>query len=279
MDGPKELVRGLNAGADEFVSKPVNGHTLRARIRSMLRIKAQYDELERILRLHELLSNMIVHDMRNPLAVILIYIQLLKRKISSAADQDRYLELIHTEARQLNTFLDDILMLATTGKDDLALERIGVDMTKFGLELEHNYRAMADLKDVRFELIQATDSPPLIYLDIHLFQHALDNLIINALKTAAVSSKITLWIEYLRQSSKQNELPMLRINVIDEGVSIPPEDRERIFDKDEIVNLRQSDRSQAGLGLAFCRMVIEAHGGRIFVTDNVPQGSVFTVEI
>src|SRR5262249_29049268 len=62
LDGPDELVRGLGAGADEFITKPVNSQELRARVRSMLRIKAQYDDLERTLQLRELLSNMIVHD-------------------------------------------------------------------------------------------------------------------------------------------------------------------------------------------------------------------------
>jgi two-component system sensor histidine kinase/response regulator len=69
------------------------------------------------------------------------------------------------------------------------------------------------------------------------------------------------------------------IEVLDEGPGVPEEHRERIFDKFEIVALKKRNVSQVGLGLAFCKMVVEAHGGRIFVDANEPQGAVFTVEI
>jgi two-component system sensor histidine kinase/response regulator len=279
LDGSEALVRGLNAGADEFVSKPVNSHELGARIRSMLRIKAQYDELERTLQLRELLSNTIVHDMRNPLAAILLYIQLLKRKGNLTPDQAKYFELVHTEAQQLSGFLDDILMLAKMEKDKLILTRAAVDMGKFAMELEQKYTAITGSQNVGFELIQETEHPPVIRLDINLFQRVLDNLISNALKFSTPKSKITLCIEYPRQKSRQEGAPMLLIQVMDEGPGIPPEDREHIFDKYEIVDMKKSGKSQVGLGLAFCRMVAEAHGGRIFAGNNPTQGAVITIEI
>jgi len=73
--------------------------------------------------------------------------------------------------------------------------------------------------------------------------------------------------------------PRVRIQVLDEGPGISEEHRDRIFDKFGIVALKERDISQVGLGLAFCRMVVEAHGGQIFVDANEPQGAAFTVEI
>jgi len=67
--------------------------------------------------------------------------------------------------------------------------------------------------------------------------------------------------------------------VLDEGPGIPEEHRDRIFDKFEIVSLRKERVLQVGLGLAFCKLAVEAHGGRISVDANKPRGSVFTVEI
>jgi signal transduction histidine kinase len=69
-----------------------------------------------------------------------------------------------------------------------------------------------------------------------------------------------------------------RIRISDQGAGISEELHQRIFEKYE-VGERASDVPQIGLGLAFCKMVIEAHGGKIFVESNHPQGSVFTVEI
>jgi two-component system sensor histidine kinase/response regulator len=279
LDGSEELVRGLDAGADEFITKPVNSQELRARVRSMLRIKAQYDELAQTMHLREFLSNMIVHDMRNPLAAILLYIQLVKRKNNLIPEQAKYFDLIHTEAQQLSTFLDDILMLAKMEKGKLILTRSAVDMGKLVTELEQKYITLTASQSVKFVLIHTTDRAPTLTLDVGLFQRVLDNLISNALKFSQQDSKITLSIEYPRQANAQAIAPLLRIQVMDEGPGIRPEDRERIFDKYEIVTMKQTGQSQLGLGLAFCRMVVEAHGGRIFADNNTTKGAVLTIEI
>jgi CheY-like chemotaxis protein len=77
LTSKEDLARSLDAGADDFLTKPISGVELRARVRSMLRIKQQYDALEATLQLREDLSNMIVHDLRNPLTTILMSSSLL----------------------------------------------------------------------------------------------------------------------------------------------------------------------------------------------------------
>jgi K+-sensing histidine kinase KdpD len=71
----------------------------------------------------------------------------------------------------------------------------------------------------------------------------------------------------------------VRISVLDQGPGIPEEHRSRIFDKYEIVAMKRGGTPSVGLGLAFCKMVVEAHGGRILAGANKPTGTVFTVEI
>lgn len=279
LDNQADLLHGLNAGADEFISKPVNGYELRARVRSMLRLKAQFDKLQDTLKLRELLANMLVHDMRNPLTVIQIYTQLLQRSAHLTPEQTKYVSFIHTEAQQLNNFVDDILMLAKLEEGSLVIIRTEVDIGKFILGLEGKYKLLANFQNVDFELIRAMDQPPGIRLDINLFQRVLDNLITNALKFSGPKSKIALCIEYPSQISKQTGLPLLRISVSDEGDGIPAEDSERIFEKQGVIAMKQDGHSQVGLGLVFCRMIVEAHGGRIFVRNNPTRGATFTIEI
>jgi two-component system sensor histidine kinase/response regulator len=72
LNATEDLARCLATGADDFISKPVNGVELRARINSMLRIKQQYDNVRALLKLREDVVNMIVHDLRNPLASIVL---------------------------------------------------------------------------------------------------------------------------------------------------------------------------------------------------------------
>ena len=119
-----------------------------------------------------------------------------------------------------------------------------------------------------------------VSLDANLFQRVLDNLLSNAVKFSPVERTVTVRVDYPNATSEP--LPAeakLRIRVLDEGPGIDQEHRDRIFDKFEVVELKRSDTRQIGLGLVFCKMVVEAHHGRIFVEDNIPAGSVFTVEI
>jgi signal transduction histidine kinase len=93
---------------------------------------------------------------------------------------------------------------------------------------------------------------------------------------------VTIQVEYPRAKTLlYASVPRVRIKVFDEGPGITEEYRERIFNKFEIVQLKEFGEGdpQIGLGLAFCKMVIEAHGGHVFVEANEPQGSVFIVEV
>jgi signal transduction histidine kinase len=114
--------------------------------------------------------------------------------------------------------------------------------------------------------------PLIANLDANLWQRLLDNLLSNALKFSPTNGRIGVRLMALADGH-------FRLEVSDEGPGIPPEYRQTIFDKFQIVAARQRDVKQVGLGLAFCRLVAEGHNGRISVTDNEPQGAVFVVEV
>ena len=86
LDSKEDLKRGIQAGADDFLSKPVSGIELRARVKSMLRIKAQYDQLQKMMMLREELANMVVHDMRSPLCTIIGYSDFLRKNLVNERD-------------------------------------------------------------------------------------------------------------------------------------------------------------------------------------------------
>jgi two-component system sensor histidine kinase/response regulator len=269
LDSKEDLARGLDAGADDFLSKPVNALELRARVRSMLRIKKQYDELQATLGLREDLANMIVHDMGNTLTSVLGLSDLLKKKVTMP-DQLEEIGLIWTQARRLRSFLDDMLVLAKMEAGKPILKRSTVDVSQLALGVEKSYGVVARARGINL-VVDLPGEFRRTSLDANLFQRVLDNLVSNALKFSPADSVVTLRVEYPG--------PHLRVEVLDEGPGIPEEHRERIFDKFEIVAMRKRDVAQVGLGLAFCKMVVEAHGGHIFVKANEPKGAVFTVEI
>lgn len=284
LDSKEDLARGLDAGADEFLTKPVDHLELQARVRSVLRIKKQYDELEATLHLREDLARMTMHDMGTFLTSITLLTELLLKRSTIAPDTiaPEYveeIEEIHAHVQRLNSLLNDMLIVAKMEAGKLILNRSMVDINQLVLAVQKNHSVIAQARGI--DLV--TDLPEesrQIPLDANLFQRVLDNLIANALKFSPAESTVTLRVEYPEaKTAPQLPEPRVRIQVLDEGPGIAEDHRDRIFDKFEIVALKREGVSQFGLGLAFCKMVVEAHDGRIFVVANEPRGAVFTVEI
>lgn len=110
-------------------------------------------------------------------------------------------------------------------------------------------------------------------MDATLMRRVLDILLAHALKFSPKSSRVTLTVQYLNDLNRK-----VRILVADEGSGLSEAKRRGIFEKYEVGDIRR-DVIDIGLGLSFCKMVIDAHHGIISVGDNQPCGSIFTVEI
>ena len=280
LDDKAGLVSGFEAGADDFLHKPVNGLELRARVRSMLRIKQQYDALQATLRLREDLAAMIIHDMRGPLTTILGLTQLLEDSLDDPAALTD-IQSIQEEAVRLNAFSDDMLMLAKMNVGKLILNRTPTDVGQVIAKVERSHAVVAQSKQITLRMNLPEQIPSPVNLDKNLFQRVLDNLISNALKFTPAGSMVEVKLEYLQPSCSKSEKDQrqLSLKVIDEGPGIPVNFRDRIFDQFEIIAMKRASLPQIGLGLAFCKMVVEAHGGCISVEDNEPTGAIFWLEI
>jgi signal transduction histidine kinase len=276
LGSKSDLVRGFEAGADDFLSKPVDDLELKARVRSMLRIKRQYDELQEALQLREDLARMIVHDMRTPLTTILGFSELLLARSNLPAPFPDYVSSISVQARRLESFLNDMLLTAKMEAGQPVLVKRLVDLNELVQVVEQSHAVVARSKQIQLAL-DLPPTAPKIVVDKSLFHRVLDNLIANAAKYSPANSAITVRVRYPAQAVAGQ--PQAIVQVVDEGPGISPADRERIFDKFEIVVMKHKGASQVGLGLAFCKTVVEAHNGRIYVTANQPVGSIFTVEI
>ncbi|HEY9631617.1 MAG TPA: hybrid sensor histidine kinase/response regulator [Coleofasciculaceae cyanobacterium] len=269
LDSKEDLARCVDAGADDFISKPVSAVELRSRIRSMLRLKQQHDALKASLKVRSDMADMIVHDLRNPLASIVLACEALDR--SSLPDPDqRRVNRIKIAEQQLQSLTESLLLLAKleSGKMILKLEEIGLN------HLVKN--CISDMQEVAaqkmIQVVSDIRAPErLIWADALLLRRVLDNLLSNAIKFSPSRSQVTIQVNYLDDLTTQ-------IRVMDVGIGIADELKQRIFEKYEIGALMENI-PQMGLGLSFCQMAIEAHGGRIAVEDNHPKGSVIVIEV
>lgn len=275
LDSKKALVQGLEAGADDFIQKPVSKLELRARVRSMLRIKRQYDELEATLKMREELSNMIVHDMSSPIVSVLLHSTLMQEQITDP-ELAKHLEMIRLAADRLDSFVNDMLMLAKMEQSKLRLNPNLTDINQLVLDAEKHFSIIAQSKGIN--LVLELPEPALeMELDSNLFRRVVANLLANALQYSSSDSTVRLKLEKYKPAHKKGA--HLRMRVFDEGPGIPEAYRQRIFEKFEVVDLKRKGIAQIGLGLTFCKMAVDAHGGKIYVEPNEPTGSIFIVEI
>jgi K+-sensing histidine kinase KdpD len=184
------------------------------------------------------------------------------------------LDTIRGEASRLSGFLTDMLMMAKMEHGRLKLVRTPTDINQMVTASVASFQPMAGLKEINL-MLQLPHETKQLLVDTNLMRRVLDNLLSNALKFSPSAASITMQVEYPPQDSEKQVV----ICVTDEGPGVPEEHQETIFDKFQIVASKRRDVSQVGLGLAFCKMVVDAHNGRIFVEPNTPHGAIFTVEI
>ncbi|NBD32272.1 MAG: response regulator [Cyanobacteria bacterium] len=268
LTGKEDLARCLEAGADDFISKPLNWIELRSRLHSMLRIKQQYDHLQLLLQRREEMAEIIVHDLQNPVTSIVLSCEMLKFT-NLDQRQSKKVEQISIAGRRLEEQIQTLLTMAKLETGRLILNPISTALKPFLEKLVKEFNAIAAAKSITITLeIEADNDQAAV--DSHLFSRIINNLLSNALKYSPRGKEI--------QVKLLDTTETIILKVIDQGKGVSDQFKEKIFKKYE-TGTQHSDVNQTGLGLAFCQMAILAHGGKIYVKDNQPQGAIFTVEI
>jgi signal transduction histidine kinase len=235
-------------------------------------LAAKHAQLQRVERQKEELSALVVHDLKSPAAGIMMAAQAQLRGHGLADSERRLWGLVYTSAEVINRMVLNLLDIARSSDDVFAPRPVAVDVPKLVADVQ---QLMTPLAESLGQTIGADVEPglPRLYADPELLRRVLQNLVDNALRHSPRGSPVRIEV---RQTDGT-----LQFLVRDRGPGIPAPMRERVFDK--YVRLSPAhERGSSfgkGLGLAFCRIAVDAHGGRIWVQDEEPHGSVFTVQI
>ncbi|MEB3312507.1 MAG: PAS domain S-box protein [Snowella sp.] len=228
---------------------------------------------EEALNFREDMSNMIVHDLRNPLSAILLSAEIIQKYGDRAEAKPvliRKAEQILTSGKQLKNMIDSLLLMAKLESGKILFNLEPTDLYDLGTEISSDFELIASSQYIKLTS-QLPKPGNNILIDATILRRIIENLLSNAVKFSPPNSEVILIMEYLPQEH-------IRITVTDSGPGISIEKRKTIFEKFEIGTIKPNV-SQIGLGLAFCKMAVDAQGGTLAIADNHPQGSIFILEI
>jgi two-component system sensor histidine kinase/response regulator len=265
---------GIGAGANDYITKPIDKSDLALRVRNAVRmhqlyveVEQQYRRLERLELLRDSLVHMIVHDLRSPLAGIRAYLDLLKLDGAGRLNQDmtESIDEARKVAVQMTEMVSDLLDVSRLEVGKMPLELALADVGAVATEAVSGIGAAA--KRVILHLEQPAERLRAL-CDAGVVRRVIANLVGNAIKFTQASGRIRLVV--------QGDDRQVKVSVSDTGPGIPPEYQEKIFDKyGQVEAARHGAKHSSGLGLTFCKFAVEAHGGRIGVDSVVGEGSTF----
>jgi len=279
----EDKVQGLDLGADDFLSKPINRTELLAKVRAILRVRVLQEEVERqrkeletanralltIQRFKESMGQMVVHDLKNPLAGIMGNIQLIQiqRAQMTSPRLEELLQRTQDSARQMARMIQNILEVAKLEEQKMPLRRQTVDVKPVVSTSIAELMSLSTRDGVRLAN-EVPDGLPAVDADPELVGRILANLLSNAFKHTPSGGRIVV--------GTRDEGDEITITVSDNGEGIPEDLQPYIFEK--FVAGESDDRRRmtydSGLGLTFCRLAVQAHGGRIWVRSRPGEGTV-----
>ncbi len=269
-------VEGFRAGGVDYVSKPFQFEEVVARVETHLLLRRQRKEIEAAYaKLREMeasrdaLVHMVVHDMRSPLTVVIFNLasatEMQLPPDAAAAIADSLLA-----SQTLVEMVDSMLDVSKMEAAQLVLSLSPVDLRQLA---KNQVERLEALKGQRTVTLCLPEQMQTVMCDEHLVGRVLQNLLFNALKfTNILQGAIAVTVS--------SSAECVRVEVADNGRGIPEEHRAKVFDKFyQVASRGRGHMHSSGLGLTFCKLAVEAHGGRIGVESAVGQGSRFWFEL
>jgi two-component system sensor histidine kinase/response regulator len=267
------------AGANDFLSKPVNLTELVTRVRTALKLrqmsvelrdtyerhKRQRDELVRLQLQKERLTAFVVHDLKNPVSAIDLNAQTLLRDGTLSDSAREAAQHIRGSVRAMMRLILNLLDISRSEAGELRPRKVEVPSEELVRDVIEGLGSRAAAYGV--ELVPDIGAPAL-RAERDLLRRVIENLVENAVRHTPRGTAVRICMTRADGG--------VEVRVADSGPGVPLELRDKIFDK--YVQLADGERhassTNRGLGLTFCKAVVEAHGGTLTLEDATP-GAVF----
>jgi signal transduction histidine kinase len=274
LDDRAARLSGLQIGADEYLTKPIDRVELLVRVRNLLALRARERALQRrnvelveLCRFRDEMSALLVHDLKNPLGVIMANASFLADSLSDP----EHLEALgdaRTAAQRILRLIANLQDLTNIEAERMVLQQAPVRPAEVLAEVLAPRRQARTSRGI--ELATACDEELEILADRDLVTRVIENIVDNAMRYTPRAGRIEV---SCRAAAERG-----RIRVGNSGPPIPVDARPLVFEKFGRAS-SQVGRTNLGLGLYFCRLALEAHGGRIWIDESPALPTIFEMEL
>jgi signal transduction histidine kinase len=237
-------------------------------------LQTEKQQLINIQRVRQETSDLIIHDLRNPLNTIYLTLCMLELTLSpEIVNQNRQpIEIAKSAAERMKRLVNSLLDISRLESGEAPLHLCSTNLASLIQDMLRQLAFSAEIAQVQL-ITDIPDSLPTLNIDEDKIGRVIANLIDNALKFTPPQGTITIAV---RATADE-----LIISITDTGPGIPPEDRERIFER---FAQSQQEKPQRGfgLGLTFCQLAVQAHNGKIWVEageNGLGSRFIFTLPI
>ncbi len=273
LDDQEHRNLGLEAGADDYLTKPIDRRELVLRVHNFVKlrrqeqlIRSQLAALTDLQALKDDLTALLVHDLRNPLTAVKGAFQLLEENV---VEQDRDIFRLGKNALdRVMAAVDDLLKVRLLEQGKLTLERVPTVVSELTANVIDVLQAAA--LDGKVEVKQSESGDTSMELDAKLVRRALENLLINAFRHTQESVDVAVI----------GDEKAVTIVVADRGPGVPDFLKGELFDMFGSLALQKAGgRRGHGLGLYLVKLVANAHGGSVVVRDRQGGGAEFVITL
>lgn len=278
MSEVSDIVRGLEMGANDYITKPIEVDVALARVRTHLTLKLLLDERDETIRrmaeaqqMREQFFRMASHDLKGPLTNLRVAHTLLKDIAGTDERAARVLDTMRVTLASMNAVVADFLDSAALQSGQLDLKLAAVEVAALLRETLGTQTAYAHEKDI---LLDVGPVDGWVRCDRNRTVQVLANLVNNAIKYSPPGSRVEVWAQHSHDNGA------VTVFVADEGPGIPPAERVRLFQPFGTLSTEPTaGESRHGLGLWIAKHLIDLQGGEVGVECPAGGGSVFWVTL
>jgi two-component system sensor histidine kinase/response regulator len=274
-----DKVKAFGTGGVDYVTKPFYAEEVISRIavhltmsRQRIELKENYDRIHQLEIIREKLTRLIVHDMSSPLNAIHMHLEIMGKHLAdSSAEARKSLRRGLAATDNLIDMTKSLLDMARLRQGGLPLKIVTADLADLARETVAEASVQCGDRTVT---VENPTEKVLVRVDTSLLRRVIRNILDNAIKfTDSRTGRIIL-----RETIAADGRRIIAIE--DNGPGIPEEYRSKIFEEFwQIEGTSVQGVHSTGLGLNFCKLAVEAHGGRIVVREAPGHGSIFEIAL